>query len=40
MLSNIKSLAKEFLKILTLEYFECMELGFDVFLTLIPNHPA
>ena len=29
--ANIKSLAKEFLEILTFEYFECQKTDFDVF---------
>ena len=38
--TNTKSLAKEFLKILIFEYFGFLKIGFDVFFTLIPNHPA
>ena len=36
---NTKSLAKEFSEILIFEYFGYFKIGFDVFLTLIPNHP-
>ena len=37
--TNTKSLAKEFSEILIFEYFGYFKIGFDVFLTLIPNHP-
>ena len=38
--TNIKSLANEFSEILIFEYFGYLKIGFDVFLTLIPNQPA
>ena len=38
--TNTKSLAKEFLKILTVEYFGFLKKASTCFFTLIPNHPA